>query len=72
MGFTIFLVSFFDLNQTHCSLAQIIINDPNWERKVMQRTVRYSAIAAIIPASLLSVVFLISAMRKREADLQQR
>jgi len=72
MGFTIFLVSFFDLNQTHCFLAQIIINDPNWERKVMQRTVRYSAIAAIIPASLLSVVFLISAMRKREADLQQR
>ena len=46
-----FLVSFFDLNQTHCSLAQIIINDPNWERKVMQMTVRYSAIGEIIPGA---------------------
>jgi hypothetical protein len=72
MGFTIFLVSFFDLNQTHCSLAQIIINDPNWERKVMQRTVRYSAIAAIIPASLLSVVFLISAVHYNVAQARSR
>ena len=72
MGFTIFLVSFFDLNQTHCSPAQIIINDPNWERKVMQRTVRYSAIAAIIPASLLSVVFLISAVHYNAAQARSR
>ena len=72
MGFTIFLVSFFELNQTHCSLAQIIINDPNWERKVMQRTVRYSAIAAIIPASLLSVVFLTSAVHYNVAQARSR
>ena len=31
------------------------------EKKIMQRTVRYSAIAAIIPACLLSVAMLISA-----------
>ena len=67
-----FLVSFFDLNQIHCSSAQITINDPNWERKVMQRTVRYSAIGAIIPASLLSVVFLTSAVHYNVAQARSR
>jgi hypothetical protein len=32
------------------------------EKKMMQKSVRYTATAAIIPASLLSVVFLISAV----------
>src|SRR3974390_2553675 len=72
MGFRNFLVSFFDLNQIHCSPAQITINDPNWERKVMQMTVRYSAIGAIIPASLLSVVFLISAVHYNVAQARSR
>jgi hypothetical protein len=71
MGFRNFLLSFFDLNQIHCSSPQII-NDPNWERKVMQRTVRYSAIGAIIPASLLSVVFLISAVHYNVAQARSR
>jgi hypothetical protein len=57
---------FFDLNQIQCPCAQIIINDPNWERKVMQRTVRYSAIAAI------SVVFLISAVHYNVAQARSR
>ena len=72
MGFRNFLVSFFDLNQIHCSPAQIIINDPNWERKVMQRSVRYSAIGAIVPASLLSVVFLIFAVHYNVAQARSR
>jgi len=72
MGFRNFLVSFFDLNQIHCSPAQITINDPNWERKVMQRTVRHSAIGEIIPASLLSVVFLISAVHYDVAQARSR
>jgi len=55
--------TFFDLNQIQRSPAQIIINDPNWE---MQRTVRYSAIAAI------SVVFLISAVHDNVAQARSR
>ena len=45
------------------------------EEEMMQKSVRYNAIAAIIPASFLSVVFLISAahyLRKPEADMQRR
>jgi len=72
MEFRDFLVSFFDLNQIHCSPAQITINDPNCESKVMQRTVRYSAIGEIIPASILSVVFLISAVHYNVAQARSR
>ena len=32
------------------------------EEEMMQKSVRYNAVAAIIPASFLSVVFLISAV----------
>jgi hypothetical protein len=46
------------------------------EEEMMQKSVLYNALAAIIPASLLSVVFLISAfttmLRKRKAGLQLR
>jgi type IV secretory pathway VirB2 component (pilin) len=36
----------------------------------MQRTVRYSTIAAIVPASLLSVAILISAVHSNVAQAQ--
>ena len=39
---------------------------------MIQRTVRYSAIAAIIPASLLSVVILISAVHYNVAQAKSR
>ena len=39
------------------------------EEEMMQKSVRYNAVAAIIPASLLSVVFLISALHYNVAHL---
>ena len=42
------------------------------EKKMMQRTVRYSAIAAIIPACLLSVAMLISAVHNDVAQARSR
>jgi hypothetical protein len=38
----------------------------------MQKSVRYNAVAAIIPASLLSVVFLISALHYNVAQAKSR
>jgi hypothetical protein len=43
-----------------------------WENKMMQRTVRYSAIAAIIPAWLLSVAILISAAQAQDNPRKTR
>jgi hypothetical protein len=42
------------------------------ERKMMQKTVRYNAIAAIIPASLLSVAILISSVHYNAAHAKSR
>lgn len=42
------------------------------EKKMMQRAVRYSAIAAIIPACLLSVAMLISAVHYNVAQARSR
>jgi hypothetical protein len=42
------------------------------EKKMMQRTVRYSAIAAIIPACVLSVTMLISAAHYNVAQAKSR
>jgi hypothetical protein len=39
---------------------------------MMQKSVRYNAIAAIIPASLLSIVFLISAVHYNVAQAKSR
>ena len=39
---------------------------------MMQKSVRYNAVAAIIPASLLSVVFLISALHYNVAQAKSR
>ena len=49
-----------------------MINDENRERKVMQRTVRYSAIAATIPAWLLSIAMLVSAVHFNVAQAKSR
>jgi hypothetical protein len=42
------------------------------EEEMMQKSVRYNAVAAIIPASLLSVVFLISAVHYDVAQAKSR
>jgi hypothetical protein len=42
------------------------------EKKMMQKSVGYNAVAAIIPASLLSVVFLISAVHYNVAQAKSR
>jgi hypothetical protein len=42
------------------------------EEEMMQKSVRYNAVAAIIPASLLSVVFLISAVHYNVAQAKSR
>jgi hypothetical protein len=42
------------------------------EKKMMQRTVRYSAVAVIIPACLLSVAMLISAVHYNVAQAKSR
>jgi hypothetical protein len=42
------------------------------EKEMMQKSVRYKAVAAIIPASLLSVVFLISAVHYNVAQAKSR
>jgi hypothetical protein len=42
------------------------------EEEMMQKSVRYNAIAAIIPASFLSVVFLISAAHYKVAQARSR
>ena len=44
----------------------------SWEKKIMQRTVRYSAIAGMIPACLLSVAMLISAVHYNIAQAKSR
>jgi hypothetical protein len=42
------------------------------EKKMIQKSVGYNAVAAIIPASLLSVVFLISAVHYNVAQAKSR
>jgi hypothetical protein len=42
------------------------------EEEMMQKSVRHNAVAAIIPASLLSVVFLISALHYNVAQAKSR
>jgi hypothetical protein len=42
------------------------------EKQMMQKSVGYNAVAAIIPASLLSVVFLISAVHYNVAQAKSR
>jgi hypothetical protein len=42
------------------------------EKKMMQKSVGYNAVAAVIPASLLSVVFLISAVHYNVAQAKSR
>ena len=64
--------SFFDLNQIQCSPAQIIINDENPEGKLIQKTARYSAIAAIGPTWLLSIAMLVSAVHFNVAQAKSR
>jgi hypothetical protein len=42
------------------------------EEEMMQKSVRYNGVAAIVPASLLSIVFLISALHYNVAQAKSR
>lgn len=44
----------------------------SWEKKIMQRTVRYSAIAGMTPTCLLSVAMLISAVHYNIVQAKSR